>query len=629
MTGHRRFDDTGDGHSLEKSAGTVFDCANQLLAALSADSAFSDEAEPVKCCLSALAEGADRMGAHAALAHGWKLHAVLPFDRAAYRDDFADPDSAADFAKLIESASSITELGGPPEDEAQRLAGYEAAGYVIVRNCDVLIAIWDGKDARGRGGTGDVVAMALRRGVVVAWIDPSEPGIIRVGTDGANWRETRSDQPTELRTAIQDLVAAPPEGSLSRDRLDAFNHEQPVRRAFAIAYDVLLSAFTKRAWPRIRNRYSVPVGDTVDNVWPDFFENTLVASAHKRARRAVTAPYAWADHLSMVYADRYRSSYVLNFLLAALAVFVGLLGLLTSIGHGSPDILPTLGEVSSAASAHHESAEDHGFRLKKYHFVVVELLLIAVIAFLTVAGRRSEWHRKWLDYRQLAEFLRIARLGVIVGYNADPPEADEEDTMPGARWVAWRTRAALREAPIIDGKIDPSALSTIRDRLLDSEIRPQIAYHLGADGQPGNAQRMDMLAHKLERLAQAAFLATGVIGVVYCAVLIFLDTASAPAWLKGAEDLIKYGGSIVMASLPAFGAALSGIVAQGDYEASADNSNSIGIRLRQIERELEADQTSNDYARLLAAIRETASAQIVDLDTWRSLYRRKALNFPA
>jgi hypothetical protein len=41
-----------------------------------------------------------------------------------------------------------------------------------VDRSDVLLAVWDGRPARGFGGTGDVVAYARRRGVPVEVVWP-------------------------------------------------------------------------------------------------------------------------------------------------------------------------------------------------------------------------------------------------------------------------------------------------------------------------------------------------------------------------------------------------------------------------------------------------------------------------
>ena len=43
-------------------------------------------------------------------------------------------------------------------------------GRATVAHCDVLIAVWDGKPPRGRGGTGEVVQLALTRGTAIVHV---------------------------------------------------------------------------------------------------------------------------------------------------------------------------------------------------------------------------------------------------------------------------------------------------------------------------------------------------------------------------------------------------------------------------------------------------------------------------
>ncbi|MFJ8953478.1 hypothetical protein ACIRO1_25525 [Streptomyces sp. NPDC102381] len=47
-----------------------------------------------------------------------------------------------------------------------------AAGKEVVDQSDVLLAVWDGKPAGGKGGTADVVAYAQRQGMDVRIIWP-------------------------------------------------------------------------------------------------------------------------------------------------------------------------------------------------------------------------------------------------------------------------------------------------------------------------------------------------------------------------------------------------------------------------------------------------------------------------
>ncbi|MCX4678262.1 hypothetical protein OG413_23590 [Streptomyces sp. NBC_01433] len=115
--------------------------------------------------LSSLAVGADQLFADLALAFGAKLTAVIPSgDYEACFDDEAD---LARYRMLKSRAAQEVRLDfAHSTDEA-----YYAAGAYIADHCDRLLAVWDGRPARGLGGTGDIVTYArtLGRPVTVIW----------------------------------------------------------------------------------------------------------------------------------------------------------------------------------------------------------------------------------------------------------------------------------------------------------------------------------------------------------------------------------------------------------------------------------------------------------------------------
>src|SRR5258708_32929211 len=51
---------------------------------------------------------------------------------------------------------------------------YLAAGKLIVELRDVLVAVWDGQQAAGKGGTAAIVALALAAGRPVIWLNTEE-----------------------------------------------------------------------------------------------------------------------------------------------------------------------------------------------------------------------------------------------------------------------------------------------------------------------------------------------------------------------------------------------------------------------------------------------------------------------
>lgn len=150
--------------------------------------------------VSALAEGADRYAAHAALARNWVLLAPLPFEVSRYLEDFAGQESKAEFVDLFDRARPVA-----PEGEG----GYLAVGEMILDRIDVLLALWNGTPPKGPGGTGDVAARALLRGIPVIWL-PVEP---RASVLVLPSRAPRAGTyPAHLRAALQaefETIAQP------------------------------------------------------------------------------------------------------------------------------------------------------------------------------------------------------------------------------------------------------------------------------------------------------------------------------------------------------------------------------------------------------------------------------------
>lgn len=130
---------------------------------------------PTLTGVSSLAKGADQMFAGAILAAGSALEAVIPCRD--YASTF-DPADRAAYADLLGRASKVMTLdfGAPSED------AFLAAGRYVAGSVDHLVAIWDGEQAQGRGGTGDIVRHARSINVPVTVLWP--PGLGAHGSTG-------------------------------------------------------------------------------------------------------------------------------------------------------------------------------------------------------------------------------------------------------------------------------------------------------------------------------------------------------------------------------------------------------------------------------------------------------------
>jgi hypothetical protein len=111
--------------------------------------------------LSPLAEGADRLVAEVALRMNVQLVVPLPMSIALYEHDF--PNSIAQFHELLGKARTYFEVSRDYVPHAvatnpkARDLRYEAVGKYIVRQCQILLALWDGVPSNKVGATATVV----------------------------------------------------------------------------------------------------------------------------------------------------------------------------------------------------------------------------------------------------------------------------------------------------------------------------------------------------------------------------------------------------------------------------------------------------------------------------------------
>lgn len=130
-------------------------------------SVLAGQTEDALVGFTSLAQGADQLFAFAVLAAGGQVHAVIPSQ--GYEESFTSDQARDTYIALLTLATDTTMLPFAEPNEA----AYLAAGHEVADHCDMLIAVWDGHEAGGKGGTGDIVTYACERGVDVRVVWPS------------------------------------------------------------------------------------------------------------------------------------------------------------------------------------------------------------------------------------------------------------------------------------------------------------------------------------------------------------------------------------------------------------------------------------------------------------------------
>ena len=578
VTGHRSdvLEGGGNGELHDRVRDTlkpILDAAMRVHAAC--PGAFC-EGPPRLQFVSPLADGADQVAATVALELGFDLFAVLPFTREEYRPDLGAGEAQRKFDELLERATCLLEL---PGDKGHEYDAYVMTGRATVAHCDLLVAVWDGKVPRGRGGTGEVVQLAITRGTPVAHIPTNLTRPSRllwaafdpvVDTPGDDPMAERPFDPKHLETMFKALLL-PPIDPQERRFLHMFERERVRRVRARIEYPLLLAvAGVKRM--RVRSFTDAHCAADIAEEWRQYRSGTVEQHHVTAAIDVLEHAYSWSDRLATRFAQTYRSGHIFNFVLGGIAVCLGLSGFMAP---GS-----------------------------KFQLAVTEFLITGAIIINTRLGTRQEWHRRWLDYRQLAERLRPMRSLKLLGIAAPDPPGSRTNPIP-TRWIDWYAATVWRAMGCPAARLTPERADKLADAVADYEIGPQVGYH------ERHSQQIEKLDHRLEAIGTVLFAATLLVSV---ATLFGLGL--------GSDFVAAYGNwfTLVSAGFPALGTAIFGIRFQADFGGSAVRSQATSNQLREIEQELRKFTTLSRAADLTE---QGARVMLSDLDEWRLINQQR------
>jgi hypothetical protein len=529
--------------------------------------------------VSPIADGADQIAAEVALALGWELQVVLPFERTEYRATLADRGARERFDELLGRATCVLELPGHGE---RLLDAYVMTGRATVAHCDLLIAVWDGLPPRGRGGTGEVVQFAITRGTAVVHLplkadaparilwSAFDPAVLTIHD------EETAERPLDranMDALLQGLLMPPPDEQ-EQDFLKRFTRERLRRIRTRIEYPLLLAAAGVRGFGAkdFTNRHAEA---QIRDEWRAYRQGCPEALQISAPMDLLEDAYSWADRLATHFAQTYRSGHIFNFVLGGFAVCLGL----------------------SAFMAPHYKLE----------LSAMELVITLAIILNASIGSRNEWHRRWLDYRQLAERLRPMRSLKLLGIAAPDPPGTATNPI-ARRWIDWYASGIWRAIGCPAGTIDACRASSLAKAIAAFEVAPQVGYH------ERHAEQIELLDRRLEAIATALFVATLVVSV-----------ATLFGLAMGAQFVNDYGNwfTLVSAGFPALGTAVFGIRFQADFGGDALRSMATSNTLKQIEDELNRDVRLSRAADLTE---QAGRIMLGDLDEWRLVNQQRDLS---
>jgi hypothetical protein len=519
--------------------------------------------------VSPLAHGSDQIAAEVAVELGFALHAVLPFAHGEYRSELVSAGEASRFDTLVSKSDNLLELPGIRERD---LEAYVMAGRATVAHCDVLIAVWDGRPARGRGGTAEVVQLAIERGTAVIHlpVDGTDTRLLWSAFDPL----VRTERPDELAQRPFDATHAermlgalllPPADPVERQFLKRFAGERQRRIRARIEYPLMLAIAGVSRFKTSQIRESNCTAQTAEE-WRGYRKAWLDEHSGRASLDLLERAYSWSDQLAGHFAQTYRSGHVFNFVLGGLAVCLGLSAFM------APGV--------------------------SFELAVVEFVISLGIILNTQIGLRNEWHRRWLDYRQLAERLRPMRSLKLLAFAAPDPPGTRINPV-ARRWIDWYSSGIWRAMGCPRGPIERQRALAIARAVAEFEIAPQVAYH------EKSSRQIDALDHRLERVANLLFKATLVVSAA-----IVVGGVIAPEWVAGYNDWF----TLVSAGFPALGTAVFGIRFQGDFGGNAVRSQATATELKNIQLEMERGV---DLLRAADLAEQAARTMLEHLDEWR------------
>lgn len=540
-------------------------------------------ATPKLSLLSQLAKGADQLVAGIGLGLGFGLRTVLPLSPRAYRTDFEGADAIA-FDDLLRRSEHVWRplTGRGPRDRA-----YALAGEATVAQSDIVLAIWDGKPARGVGGTGDVVEAAIRRGVPVLHVNASGDGgavvlwsaLAGLSPEKLDHRNAPSGPLNDdtLREIVRALLA-PPLDEEEVAGLRTFLTDHARRLSVRPEYPLLL-ALTGVQPLRRRNFIAPDYLRGAEASWRNFYDQPLVGMEETRESLiGLQEAFAWADGLADHFAQSYRSAGVFNYVAGALAVMMALIGILA----------PHAATLLQAG----------------------ELLAVLLLIGNTNLGNSRGWHRRWLDYRFLAEQLRPMRSLALLGA-ATPERYGHTRVEPATRWTDWYAAAIWRGIGPPPTIPNAKALKALIDHLTREEVDDQVAYNRR------NAARMHRLDHRLHLIGTALFYVTTGLSVTA------LAAWSLHTKIPHLEARLM---TFVSATLPTIAAAVFGIRGQGDFAAAGGRSAETAAWLDRVSIQLR--EHPGDLTLASRGLENATQLMLEDLGDWRVSYRHRKLVIP-
>ena len=314
--------------------------------------------------ITPLAEGSDRLVADVAAEMGINLIVPLPMPQTEYEQDFSSDDAVQAFRDSLDSARvihlrTLPEAQGRAVTPADRDRQYAQLGVFISNHSQILLALWDGKSSTATGGTAGVVKYHLTAVMPGFSVAEESPNLLADNENDLAYhivcsRDRADGQPKDGLQPLQTAWVTAHFGLEAGDRMP-------------LEYAVMLQRL--QDFDRDEEKYRAAIADEGADLLESAPDLELPIGT-----RAIADQHRVADWLAIHFQKRISLGLVA---IHSIAVLMGLIFIVYSEFDG-------------------------------LDFLVNFFLFAFVAGFvLYKLGERRQWHRKHLDYRALAEGLRV------------------------------------------------------------------------------------------------------------------------------------------------------------------------------------------------------------------------------
>lgn len=535
--------------------------------------------------LSPLAEGADQLVARVGLAAGASLYVPLPLSQEEYENDFDTEASLQAFRALLSQAAGafVVEDGmlgqAVPKATAAsspRDLAYTRAGFFVALNAHVFLALWDGQPSNKPAGTA---------------------GITRFRLEGSH----------PLLPASEDLMVVPETGPVIQVVTPRVSGGEVPRDPGSLLMRVPTAVPTSKAPAQLVD--ASPFLDLFNQDLQDLPEvtpeglNASIGSLFPEglARKAgeedshSLAMFGHCDLLAQAFQRNYDRCLFGTFGLAGVAFIA-----LETFGHKYPE---------------------QGWVLMLF------VASLAVAGALVWIAGRQQWQRKYLDYRALAEALRIQIYWDLAGVRQDLASGYLSSQVEELAW----TRMAMR-AVRIPSYARPRATNA------DGMALPVISHWLkDQEAFFGKRQRrIKKQGQRLHLLSNFAFAAC-----LFLAFLLALKQWGCLLWVSPSSFLtltcpfpephsnhLLHGWIVAITSALVVSALVHGYHQKRAYHELANQYKRMEALCRRALAALKCARELGDAPNVEAVLRRIGREALVENADWVLLHRVRPLEVP-